>query len=63
MRQAVGALPEALKRSQGGDITDTLGQIAKELQTVGGTLAKIEQHPAISMTPAQHQRLSSPAGT
>jgi len=56
MRQAVGGLPEALKRGQGGDITVTLGSIAKELQTVGEILAKIEQHPAISMTPAAHQR-------
>jgi hypothetical protein len=63
MRQAVGALPEALKKNQpGGDYTVTLGSIVKELQTVGETLQKIEQHPAISMTPAQHQRALVVAG-
>jgi hypothetical protein len=62
MRQAVGALPEALKKNQPADTTVMLGQIVKELQAVGETLAKIEQQTAISMTPAQHQRAIAVAG-
>ncbi len=62
VRQVVGALPEALKRSRGGDITLTLGSIAQELQTVGETLQRIEQHPAIRMTPEAHQRALLVAG-
>lgn len=62
MRQAVGALPEALKKNLPGDTTVTLGLIVKDLQAVGGTLSKIEQHPAVSMTPAAHQRAIVAAG-
>jgi hypothetical protein len=60
-REAVGALPEALKRSQGG-ITITLATMAKELLAASDILQKIEQHPAIRMTPAAHQRAIVDAG-
>jgi len=33
-----------------------LGAIAKRLEIVGGFMAAIEQHPAIRLTPAQHQQ-------
>ncbi len=55
MCQAVGALPEAFKRVSPAIPRLRWIRSVKELQTVGETLAKIEQHPAISMTPARHQ--------
>jgi Family of unknown function (DUF6118) len=58
MRQAV----EFLGKNQPGDTTVTLGEIVKALQVVGEHLQKIEQHPAISMTPAQYQRALVVAG-
>ena len=58
MRQGV----EFLGKNQPGDTTVTLGEIVKALQVVGEHLQKIEQHPAISMTPAQHQRALVVAG-
>lgn len=58
MRQAV----EFLGKNQPGDTTVTLGEIVKALQVVGEHLQKIEQHPAITMTPAQHQRALVVAG-
>jgi hypothetical protein len=46
-----------VRQAAAGDITVMLGSIVQELQTVSEILATIEQHPAISMTPAQHQRV------
>jgi hypothetical protein len=62
MRQAVRSLPEVILKNQPADTTETLGAIAKKLEIVGSFMAAIEQHPAIRMTPAQHQQAIVRAG-
>jgi Family of unknown function (DUF6118) len=62
MRQALQAIPEALKKSRPIDTTETLGAIAKRLETVGNFMATIEQHPAIRTTPAQYHQAIADAG-
>src|ERR1035438_915897 len=62
MRQAVESLPAALKKDQPGDTTATLGFIVKGLEAVGDNLAKLEQNPALQLTPAAHQRALAVAG-
>jgi hypothetical protein len=42
MRQALRALPEVIKKSRPADTTETLGAIAKKLETVGAFMAAIE---------------------
>src|SRR5579859_1546847 len=62
MRQAMQAIPEALKKNQPIDTTETLGAIAKRLEIVGNFMAAIEQHPAIRTTPAQYHQAIAAAG-
>jgi hypothetical protein len=62
LRRAVEALPEAWAANRPANYTATLGQIAKGLENLAGQVHAIEQHPAISMTPAQHQQAIVRAG-
>jgi hypothetical protein len=62
MRQALQAIPEALKKNRPIDTTETLGAIAKKLEIVGNFMAAIEQHPAIRTTPAQYHQAIAAAG-
>src|SRR5579859_7640597 len=62
MRQAMQAIPDALKKNRPIDTTETLGAIAKKLEIVGSFMAAIEQHPAIRTTPAQYHQAIADAG-
>jgi hypothetical protein len=62
LRRAVEALPAAWKTNQAPDYAPSLGAIAKGLAEVTGRLGRIEQHPALQMTPDQHQYAMSHAG-
>jgi len=62
MRHAVTSLPDMIQRSRPADTTETLGAIAKKLESVASFLARIEQHPAIRMTPTQYNQAMAAAG-
>ncbi len=62
LRRAVEALPEAWAANRPANYTETLGAIAKRLEILGSFMAAIEQHPAIRMTPKQHQQAIAVAG-
>jgi hypothetical protein len=63
MRQAMKSLPEVITKSRPTvDYTETLGAIAKKLETVSNFMAAIEQHPAIRTTPAQYKQAIAAAG-
>jgi len=62
LRRAVEVLPDAWAANRPADYTDTLGAIAKKLEILASHLQAIEQHPAIRMSPAQHQRAIAAAG-
>jgi hypothetical protein len=62
LRRAVEALPDAWAANRPANYTATLGQIAKGLETLAGQVHLIEQHPAMRMTPAQHQQALDRAG-
>ena len=62
MRRALQALPEWILKNQPADTTETLGAIAQKLETLGGSMAAIEQHPAIRTTPAQYRQAIATAG-
>ncbi len=62
LRRAVEALPEAWAANRPANYTETLGAIAKKLDALAGRMAAIEQHPAIRMTPAEHQQAIIRAG-
>jgi len=62
MRQVVQTLPDLIKKSRAVDTSETLGSIAQRLETVASFMAKIEQHPAIRMTPAAHSQAIADAG-
>lgn len=55
LRRAVEGLSGEWKANQPPDYTVTLGAIAKGLATVAGRLEGIEGHPALKLTPQQHQ--------
>jgi hypothetical protein len=61
-RQAVRALQEAWERQPPVDTTETLGVIVSRLNTVAQSLALIEKHPALKLTPDQHARAVVLAG-
>ncbi len=61
-RQAIGALQEAWERRPPVDTTETLGVIVSRLDTVAQSLALIEKHPALKLTPDQHARAVVLAG-
>jgi hypothetical protein len=54
MRQAMEALPRAMKDARPVDTTETLGEIVQALRAVSAKLAEIERHPALRMTPQQY---------
>lgn len=62
VRETLESLAETIKKNRPSDYTETLGSIAKRLEIVWNFMAAIEQHPAIRMTPAEHQRAISGAG-
>ena len=62
LRLAVAALPGAWEDSRPPDYTPSLGTIAQGLAAVENQLAGIEQHPALRLTPEQHQQAIAQAG-
>jgi hypothetical protein len=62
LRRAVEALPGAWDENQPPDYTPSLGTIAKGLAAVDNRLAGIETHPALRLTPEQHQQAGAQAG-
>jgi Family of unknown function (DUF6118) len=60
--QAVRALQESLEQRRPVDTTETLGVIVSRLNTVAQSLAVIEKHPALKLTPEQHARAVVLAG-
>jgi hypothetical protein len=62
LRRAVEALPGAWEDSRPPDYTPSLGTLAKGLAAVDSRLAGIEKHPALRLTPEQHQQAVAQAG-
>ena len=62
LRLAVAALPGAWEDSRPPDYTPSLGTIVQGLTAVENQLAGIEQHPALRLTPEQHQQAVAQAG-
>jgi hypothetical protein len=62
LRRAVEALPGEWEANQPPDYTPTLGSIAKGLKAVADRLQSIEGHPALRITPDQHQQAIAKAG-
>ena len=62
LRRAIEALPGAWEDSRPPDYTPSLGTIAQGLTAVEHRLAGIEQHPALRLTPEQHQQAVAQAG-
>jgi hypothetical protein len=62
LRRAVEALPGEWEANQPPDYTPTLGSIAKGLKAVTDRLQSIEGHPALRITPDQHQQAIAKAG-
>ena len=62
LRRALEALPGAWEDSRPPDYTPSLGTIAKGLAAVASRLAGIEKHPALRLTPEQHQQAVAQAG-
>ena len=62
LRRAVEALPGAWQENQPPDYAPSLGTIAKGLAAVDSRLAGIEKHPALLLTPEQHQQAVAQAG-
>ena len=62
LRRALEALPGAWEESRPPDYTPSLGTIAQGLAAVDSRLAGIETHPALRLTPEQHQQAVAQAG-
>ena len=62
LRRAIEALPGAWEESRPPDYTPSLGTIAQGMATVESRLVGIEQHPALRLTPEQHQQAVAQAG-
>ncbi len=62
LRRAVEALPVALEDNRPPDYSPDLGRIVQGLNHVGATLGAIEKHPALRLTPEQHQVAIARAG-
>lgn len=62
LRRAVEALPEEWEANQPPDYTESLGEITQGLAEVVGRLDRIDEHPALRSTPAQHQSAIAAAG-
>lgn len=62
LRRAVEALPGAIEEVRAPDYGPTLGTIAQGLTGLEESLAAIEEHPAVKLTPEQHGRAIERAG-
>ena len=62
LRRALEALPGAWEEGRPPDYTPSLGTIAQGLAAVDSRLAGIEKHPALRLTPEQHQQAVAQAG-
>jgi hypothetical protein len=62
LRRAIEALPGAWEESRPPDYTPSLGTIVQGLAAVENQLAGIEKHPALRLTPEQHQQAIAQAG-
>ena len=62
LRRIMEALPAAWEENQPPDYTPSLGTIAKGLAAVDSRLTGIEKHPALRLTPEQHQQAVAQAG-
>ena len=62
LRRAVEALPGAWEENRSPDYSPDLGRIAKELAVVVSQLDGIGKHPALRLTPEQHQQAVAQAG-
>jgi hypothetical protein len=62
LRRAVEALPAAWTENQPPDYTPDLARVNKVLANVTTSLAAIEKHPALRLTPQQHQAEIAAAG-
>jgi hypothetical protein len=62
LRRALEALPGAWEDSRPPDYTPSLGTIVQGLAAVDSRLAGIEKHPALRLTPEQHQQAVAQAG-
>jgi hypothetical protein len=58
----VEALPGAWEESRPHDYTPSLGRIVQGLAAVDSRLAGIDKHPALRLTPEQHQQAVAQAG-
>jgi hypothetical protein len=55
LRRAMEALPEAWEEVRPPDYSSDLGRISKSLATAATKLEAMETHPALRLTPEQHQ--------
>jgi hypothetical protein len=62
MSRAVAALPGAWEENRPPDYAPDLGRITKGLNFVVGQLDAINAHPALRLTPEQHQAAVAQAG-
>jgi hypothetical protein len=62
LRRAVEALPAAWTENQPPDYTPDLARLNKGLANVTASLAAIEKHPTLRLTPQQHQADVATAG-
>ena len=62
LRRAVEAMPQAWEAAKGPDYGSDLARIAKALAVVAGEVEAMAEHPALRMTPADHQRAIGQAG-
>lgn len=62
LRRVVEALPEALEEVRAPDFGSELGHMAKSLEVAAAKLEAMEKHPALRLTPEQHQAAVARAG-
>lgn len=62
LRRVVEALPETLEDVRAPDYGSELGHMAKSLEVAAATLEAMEKHPALRLTPEQHQAAVARAG-
>lgn len=62
LRRAVEGLSSEWQNHRPPDYTETLGEMAKSLEEVHFRLDDIEGHPALQLTPTDHQKAVSAAG-
>jgi hypothetical protein len=62
LRRVVEALPEALEDARAPDYGSELGHMAKSLAAAATKLEAIEKHPALRLTPEQHQAAVARSG-